>query len=50
LAGWLVSQVDCGEIAIVDALARSIDTLGGPLDLVASFGDHTPKAATAEGT
>lgn len=41
-----VSQVERGEVATVDAIARYIEALGGRLDLVASFGDHTLTVAT----
>ena len=36
-----VSQIERGEVATIDAIARYIEALGGRLDLVASFGDHT---------
>jgi hypothetical protein len=29
------------EVVTIDAIARYFDALGGRLDLVASFGDHT---------
>jgi len=43
-----VSQIERGELATIDAVARSVDALGGRLDLVASFGDHTLTIATTE--
>jgi transcriptional regulator with XRE-family HTH domain len=36
-----VSQIERGELATIDAVARYIEALGGRLDLIASFGDHT---------
>jgi DNA-binding XRE family transcriptional regulator len=43
-----VSQIERGEVATIDAIARYIEALGGRLDLVASFGDHTLTVATTE--
>jgi transcriptional regulator with XRE-family HTH domain len=43
-----VSQIERGEFATIDAIARCIEALGGRLDLVASFGDHTLTVATTE--
>src|ERR1700733_13950360 len=43
-----VSQVERGEVATVDVIARYIEALGGRLDLIASFGDHTLTIATTE--
>jgi DNA-binding XRE family transcriptional regulator len=43
-----VSQIERGEVATIDAIARYIEALGGRLDLVASFGDHTVTVATTE--
>lgn len=43
-----VSQIERGEVATIDAIARYIEALGGRLDLVASFGDHTLIVATTE--
>ncbi len=43
-----VSQIERGELATIDAVARYIEALGGRLDLVASFGDHTLTVATTE--
>src|SRR5215472_8468036 len=45
-----VSQIERGEVATIDAIARYIEALGGRLDLVASFGDHTLTVATTEAT
>jgi transcriptional regulator with XRE-family HTH domain len=36
-----VSQIERGELATIEAAARYVEALGGRLDLVASFGDHT---------
>ena len=43
-----VSQIERGEVATIDAIARYIEALGGRLDLVASFGDHTLTVTTTE--
>jgi DNA-binding XRE family transcriptional regulator len=43
-----VSQIERGEVATIDAVARYVKALGGRLDLVASFGDHTLTVATTE--
>src|ERR1039457_3959707 len=43
-----VSQIERGELATIDAVARFIDALGGRLDLIASFGDHTLTITTTE--
>jgi len=36
-----VSQIERGELATIEAVARYVEALGGRLDLIASFGDHT---------
>ncbi|WP_328845619.1 helix-turn-helix domain-containing protein [Streptomyces sp. NBC_00258] len=36
-----VSQIEHGEVATPDIVARNVEALGGRLDLVADFGDHT---------
>jgi hypothetical protein len=36
-----VSQIERGELATIDAVARYVEAPGGRLDLIASFGDHT---------
>jgi DNA-binding XRE family transcriptional regulator len=41
-----VSQIERGAVATIDAIARYVEALGGRLDLVASFGDHTLTVAT----
>jgi DNA-binding XRE family transcriptional regulator len=43
-----VSQVERGELATIEAVARYVQALGGRLDLVASFGDHTLIVTTTE--
>jgi len=43
-----VSQIERGELATIDAVARYIGALGGRLDLIASFGDHTLTVTTTE--
>jgi len=36
-----VSQIERGELATIEAVARYVEALGGRLDLVANFDDHT---------
>lgn len=36
-----VSQIEHGEVSTLDVVARYVEALGGRLDLVADFGDHT---------
>ncbi len=43
-----VSQIERGELATIDAVARYVEALGGRLDLIASFGDHTLTVSTTE--
>jgi DNA-binding XRE family transcriptional regulator len=43
-----VSQIERGEVSTIEALARYIEALGGRLDLVASFHDHTLTVTTTE--
>lgn len=43
-----VSQIERGEVATIDALARYIQALGGRLDLIANFDDHTLTVTTTE--
>jgi DNA-binding XRE family transcriptional regulator len=43
-----VSQIERGEVATIDAVARYVEALGGRLDLVASFGDYTLTVATTD--
>jgi hypothetical protein len=35
-------------LATIDAVARYVQALGGRLDLIASFGDHTLTVTTTE--
>jgi ribosome-binding protein aMBF1 (putative translation factor) len=44
-----VSQIEHGEVATIEAVARYVQALGGRLDLVASFGDHTLTVSTIDG-
>jgi DNA-binding XRE family transcriptional regulator len=43
-----VSQIERGELATIEAVARYVQALGGRLDLMASFGDHTLMLATTD--
>jgi predicted transcriptional regulator len=43
-----VSQVERGEVATIEVIARYIEALGGRLDLIASFGDHTLTISATE--
>jgi DNA-binding XRE family transcriptional regulator len=43
-----VSQIERGELATIDTVARYVQALGGKLDLIASFGDHTLTVTTTE--
>jgi len=43
-----VPQIERGEVAIIDAIARYIEAPGGRLGLIASFGDHTLTVAATE--
>jgi transcriptional regulator with XRE-family HTH domain len=43
-----ISQIERGEVATIDAVARYVEALGGRLDLIASFSDHTVTVATTE--
>ena len=36
-----ISQIEHGEATSIDVIARYVEALGGHLDLVADFGDHT---------
>jgi DNA-binding XRE family transcriptional regulator len=45
-----VSQIEHGEVASFEVIARYVEALGGRLDLVADFGDRTvrlPASGTA---
>ncbi len=43
-----VSQIERGELATIDAVARYVEALGGKLDLIATFADHTLTVTTTE--
>jgi len=43
-----VSQIERGELPTIDAIARYVQALGGRLDLVASFTDHTLTVTTTD--
>src|SRR5215831_14161913 len=43
-----VSQIERGELATIEAVARYVAGLGGRLDLIASFGDRTLTVATTD--
>jgi ribosome-binding protein aMBF1 (putative translation factor) len=44
-----VSQIEHGEAASLDVIARYVEALGGRLDLIADFGDHTVRMPASEG-
>jgi len=46
-SGW-ASQIERGELAAIDAVARCAEALGGRLDLIASLDDDTLTVATTE--
>jgi DNA-binding XRE family transcriptional regulator len=43
-----VSQIERGEVSTIEAIARYVQALGGRLDLVASFDDHTLTVTTTD--
>ena len=43
-----VSQIERGELSTLEAIARYVKALGGRLDLVANFSDHTLTVTTTE--
>jgi hypothetical protein len=43
-----VSQIKRGELSTVEAIARYVQALGGYLELVANFADHTLTVTTTE--
>jgi DNA-binding XRE family transcriptional regulator len=43
-----VSQIERGAVSTLDAIVRYVEALGGRLDLVASFDDHTVTVATTD--
>jgi transcriptional regulator with XRE-family HTH domain len=45
-----VSQIERGELSTIEAIARYVQALGGRLDLVANFTDHTLTVTTPDAT
>jgi DNA-binding XRE family transcriptional regulator len=43
-----VSQIERGELSTIEAIARYVQALGGHLQLIASFADHTLTVTTTE--
>lgn len=43
-----VSQIEHGEAVSLDVIARYVEALGGRLDLVADFGDHTVRMPASD--
>jgi transcriptional regulator with XRE-family HTH domain len=43
-----VSQIERGELSTIEAIARYVQALGGRLDLVANFADHTLTVTSTE--
>jgi ribosome-binding protein aMBF1 (putative translation factor) len=43
-----VSQIEHGEVTSIDVIARYVEALGGHLDLVADFGDHTMRLPVSD--
>jgi transcriptional regulator with XRE-family HTH domain len=43
-----VSQIERGEVASFEIIARYVEALGGRLDLVADFGDRTVRLPVSE--
>lgn len=43
-----VSHIERGEVSTIEAIARYVQALGGRLDLVANFDDHTLTVTTTE--
>jgi hypothetical protein len=43
-----VSQIERGELSTIEAIARYVQVLGGHLELVANFADHTLTVTTTE--
>jgi len=41
-----VSQIERGELSTIEAIARYVQALGGHLELVANFADHTLTVTT----
>jgi len=43
-----VSQIERGELSTIEAIARYVQALGGRLELVANFADHSLTVTTTE--
>ena len=43
-----VSQIERGELSTIEAIARYVQALGGRLDLVANFTDHSLTVPTTD--
>ncbi len=43
-----VSQIERGELSTIEAIARYVQALGGRLDLITNFTDHTLTVTTTE--
>jgi DNA-binding XRE family transcriptional regulator len=43
-----VSQIERGELSTIEAIARYVQALGGHLELIANFVDHTLTVTTTE--
>ena len=43
-----VSQIERLELSTIEAIARYVQALGGRLDLVANFADHTLTVTTTD--
>ena len=43
-----VSQIERGELSTIEAIARYVQALGGHLELVATFADHSLTVTTTE--
>ncbi|CAN5845692.1 hypothetical protein BH23ACT10_BH23ACT10_35200 [soil metagenome] len=43
-----VSQIERGEVSTLDAIVRYVEALGGRLDVVANFDDHTLTVTTTD--
>ncbi|WP_222722729.1 helix-turn-helix domain-containing protein [Actinomadura alba] len=43
-----ISQIEHGEVTSIDVIGRYVEALGGHLDLVADFGDHTMRLPVSD--
>ena len=43
-----ISQIEHGEVTSIEVIARYVEALGGPLDLVADFGDRTMRLPVSD--